>query len=144
MTVEEAIRQIKVCIDQMNDRYGSVVFDEWALISLTQNKGRVLCYFGPRHEEFAKNLARDLGTLHVELLDGQYSAGDFEFARHGVGTGFEAFMVLGGGVHLICNNTVSSMNDITRNPRWLNAQIPFAALGDAARANPIKAAPETA
>lgn len=142
MTLEEAIRQVKACADQMNDRYGSVVFDEWALVSLAHNKGRVLCYVGPRHEEFAKNMVRDLGALRTELLDGQYNAGDFEFSRHGVGTSFEAFMVLGEGVYLICNNTMSSMNDITKNPRWLNAQIPFAALGDMIRANPLKAAPE--
>lgn len=138
MTAEEAIRNIKACADQMNDRYGNMVFDEWAVISLAHNKGRILSYFGPRNDAFLKNFANDLGALRAELLEGKYTVGDFEFSRHGVGTGFEAFMVLGEGVYLICNNTVSSMNDITKNPRWLNAQVPFAELSDKIRSNPLK------
>jgi hypothetical protein len=140
MTAEEAIRNIKVCTDQMNDRYGNMVFDEWAIISLAHNKGRILSYVGPRNDDFLKNFARDLGTLRAELLAGKYTIGDFEFSRHGVGTGFEVFMVLGDGLYLICNNTVSSMNDITKNPRWLNAQVPFAELGDQVRSDPLKLA----
>ena len=83
---------------------------------------------------------KDLEALRADLLAGNYSIGDFEFSRHGVGTGFEAFMVLGEGLYLICNNTVSSMNDITKNPKWLNAQVPFAELGDNVRAHPLKLA----
>lgn len=139
MTVEEAAKLIKVCADQMNDRYGKVVFDEWAVIALAQNKGRIISYTGPRREAFLKNFDQDLGTLRAELLDPKYRAGDFEFARHGVGTSFEAFMVLGGGTYLICNHTVASMNDIAKDPRWLNAQVPFAELSDKIRSNPIEA-----
>jgi hypothetical protein len=137
MTVEEAIRNIKVCMDQMNDRYGNMVFDEWAVISLAHNKGRIVTYVGPRNDAFLKNFANDLGSLRSELVEGQYATGDFAFSRHGVGTGFEAFLVLGDGLYLICNNTVASMNDITKNPKWLNAQVPFAEMGDTVRANPL-------
>ena len=94
-------------------------------------------YYAPRNDAFLKNFANDLGGLRAGLLDSKYTVGDFEFARDGVGTGFEAFMVLGVGIYLICNNTQSSMNDIARDPRWLNAQVPFVELSDKVRANPL-------
>ena len=137
MTLDEITSQIKNCASQMNARYGAVVFDEWAIVSLVQNKARILSYIGPRNDDFLKNFARDLGTLRAELVAGQYGAGDFEFARHGIGTGFESFLVLGTGVYLICNNTHESMDSITKNPRWLEAQVPFAELADKVRTHPV-------
>jgi hypothetical protein len=137
MTLEEIGGQIKACAEQMNARYGGVVFDEWAVVSLAENKARVLAYTGPRNDDFLKNFARDLGPLRTGLLGGKYSAGDFEFARHGVGTAIEAFLVLGNGLYLICNNTRDSMDGIAKNPRWLGAQVPFAELADKVRANPL-------
>src|SRR5262249_9796813 len=105
-----------------------------------QQKARILAYIGPRNDAFLQNFAKDLGSLRAGLLEAKYSVGDFEFARHGVGTGFEAFMVLGIGTYLICNNTQASMNDIAGNPKWLNAQVPFAEFSDKVRANPLKLA----
>ena len=140
MNVTETIQHIKGCASQMNDRYGSPVFDEWAVLSLAQDKAQVLAYIGPRNDAFLKTFATDLGSLRTELQDTKYNTGDFEFARHGVGTSYEAFMVLGDGVYLICNNTTSSMTEIAKNPKWLNAQIPFAELSDKIRANPVTAA----
>jgi len=143
MTLDEITSQIKNCASQMNARYGSVVFDEWAVVSLMQNKARILIYIGPRNDDFLKNFARDLGTLRAELVGGQYGTGDFEFARHGIGTGFESFLVLGVGVYLICNNTHESMDAITKNPRWLEAQVPFAELADKVRAHPVAISGDT-
>ena len=137
MTLEEATKQIRACRNKMNDLYGKVVFDEWVIISLAQQKARILFYIGPRNDDFLKNFASDLGSLREELLDARYSVGDFEFSRHGVGTGFEAFVVLGEGIYLICNNTEASMDEITRDPKWLNAQVPFAELSEAVRPNPL-------
>lgn len=121
----------------MNDLYGRVVFDEWVIISLAQQKARILFYAGPRNDDFLKNFASDLGSLRSSLLDSSYNVGDFEFARHGVGTGFEAFVVLGDGIYLICNNTQASMEQISRDPKWLNAQVPFAELSEAMRPDPL-------
>jgi hypothetical protein len=143
MTLDEITGQIKNCASQMNARYGGVVFDEWAIVSLVQNKARILNYIGPRNDDFLKNFARDLGALRAELVGGQYGAGDFEFARHGIGTGFESFLVLGAGVYLICNNTHESMDSITKNPRWLEAQVPFAELADKVRAHPAAISGDT-
>jgi len=143
MTLDEVTSQIKNCAAQMNARYGSVVFDEWAIVSLVQNKARILVYLGPRNDDFLKNFAKDLGTLRAELVGGEYGAGDFEFARHGIGTGFESFLVLGTGIYLICNNTRESMDAITKNPRWLDAQVPFAELADRIRAHPVALSSDT-
>jgi hypothetical protein len=124
MTIEEATNWVKQCAEQMNARYKKVVFDEWAIVSVAHKKSRILSYSGPRNDEFLKNFANDLGVLRTELLKPR-AAGDFEFARHGVGTLFEAFMVLADGVYLICNNTMNSMDGITGDARWIDAQVPF-------------------
>lgn len=133
MTLDQATKSIQTCAEQMNARYKKVVFDEWAIISLSDRKGRLLAYIGPRKQGFQKNFLEDAGALRAGLLLQQTNIGDFEFARHGVGTGFEAYMVLGEGIFLICNNTVQSMDGITQDPRWLEAQVPFVELSDKVR-----------
>jgi len=137
VTLDEAISSIKTCAGQMDAHYGKTVFDEWAVVSLVENKARVLAYVGPRNDEFLHSFAKDLGTLRAELFNGNYGIGDFEFARHGIGTGFESFLVLGNGLYLICNNTSETMDAIAKNPRWLGAQVPFAELSDKVRGNPL-------
>jgi hypothetical protein len=137
MTLENVCGQIKKCAEQMNSRYGGVVFDEWVVVSLERNRARILDYTGPRNDDFLKNFVTDLGALRTALLDASYGAGDFEFSRHGVGTGFEAFLVLGEGLYLICNNTVESMDSLSKDPRWLGAQVPFAELAEKVRNNPL-------
>jgi hypothetical protein len=137
MTLEQANKLVKSCAEQMNARYQKVVFDEWAIISLAEKKGRLLAYMGPRKSGFQENFLADAGQLRAGLLNTRPNVGDFEFARNGVGTGFEAFLVLGEGTFLICNNTVQSMDGITRDPRWLGAQVPFVELSDQIRVDPL-------
>jgi len=130
MTLEQAIASVKSCADAMNARYQKVVFDEWALVSLGEHRGRLLAYIGPRKEGFRKNFLADAGSLRASLLAQEQPVGTFEFARNNVGTGFEAFMVVGNGLYLICNNTVQSMDTIARDPLWLGAQVPFVELSE--------------
>jgi hypothetical protein len=137
MTLDETNQQIQSCAKRMNDHYGSVVFDEWAVVSLVQQKARILAYNGPRNDAFLKNFADDLGTLRAELMKSKYTVGDFEFARDAKGTCFEAFIVLAKGVYLMCNNTQSSMDEIVKDPRWLNAQVPFAEFAEKVRSSPL-------
>src|ERR1041384_6748209 len=137
MTLDDAISQIRASVDLMNARYGKTVFNEWAVLAFHEKTGRVLAYTGPRKDDFMKNFSSDLGGLSSELTDDKYSTGDFEFSRHGVGTGFEAFMVLAPGIYLICNNTHASMEDIAKDQRWLVAQVPFVELSDKIRGNPV-------
>lgn len=137
MKLEETVGLVRDCANRMNSQYGRVVFDEWVVVSLVQRKARIFDYMGPRNDDFLKNFANDLGALRTALLDGNFAVGDFEFARHAVGTRFEAFMVLGPGLYLICNNTQSSMEEIAKDSRWLSAQVPFAELSDKFRSNPL-------
>ena len=130
MNLSETMQAIRACATQMDAQYGKTVFDEWVVVSLQEPQARVLGYIGPRHEAFAKNFTRDLGGLRASLLNGRHQVGDFDFARHAAGTSFEAFMVLGAGRYLICNNTQSSMDEIAKDPRWLVAQVPFAELSE--------------
>ena len=138
MKLDEAITLIKQQTDRMNSLYGSVVFDELAIISFQEKKGRVLNYQGPRKENFQKNFTSDVETLRSELLTTKHQTGDFEFARHASGTSFDAFMVLGDEIYLICNNTTQSINGITKDSRWLSAQVPFAELTEKFRGNPLE------
>jgi hypothetical protein len=137
MTLKQARDLIQTCVGQMNARYQKVVFDEWAIIALSDKRGVLLAYVGPRKEGFQQNFLSDAGSLRAGLLAHKYDVGDFEFARHGVGTGFESFMVLGEGIYLICNNTVQSMDGIAKDPRWIGAQVPFVELSDQFRDDPM-------
>ena len=130
MDLSETMQAVRACATQMDAHYGTTVFDEWGVVSLREEQARVLGYVGPRHEAFVKYFTRDLGGLRQSLLKGKHQVGDFEFARHAAGTSFEAFMALGAGLYLICNNTQTSMDEIAKNPRWLRAQVPFADLSE--------------
>jgi hypothetical protein len=137
MNIDDATKRIQHCAEQMQARYGKPVFNEWVIIELAGQKGRILTYIGPRKEGFKNNFFADAGALREGLLDTQYQIGDFEFARHGVGTGFESFMVLGRDLYLICNNTAESMDGITKDPKWLGAQVPFVELSEQFRSDPL-------
>ena len=65
---------------------------------------------------------------------------DFEFTRNGVGPAFESFMVVGDRMYLICNNTVQTMDAISRDPLWLGAQVPFVELSEKFRSDPLSLA----
>jgi len=138
MTIEEATNLIGGYAERMNDLYHKVVFDEWAIVSLIQHKAKILAYIGPRKDDFQKNFATDVQDLRADLLSRRHSIGDFEFARHGVGTKLEAFLMVGNGLYLICNNTAQSMSAIAKDPLWLSAQVPFVELSDQFRSNPLE------
>ena len=137
MTLDDAITVIRSHLGRMDDLYGKTVFDEWAVVAIFDRKGRILHYAGPRKEDLLKSFSTDIREFGAELLAGQQSIGDFDFSRHGAGTHFDAYVVLGEGCYLICNNTAQSMAGITKEPRWLKAQIPFAELSDRFRSEPL-------
>jgi hypothetical protein len=141
MTLEEATNLIGGYAERMNDLYRKVVFDEWAIVSFVQHRAKVLAYLGPRKDDFQKNFATDVQDLRADLLSQRHSIGDFEFSRHGVGTKLEAFVMVGDGLYLICNNTAQSMSAIAKDPLWLSAQVPFVELSDRFRSDPVKPAP---
>lgn len=139
LTLEQAWNSVLHCAEEMNARYRDIVFDELAIVSIDDTQARTLSYEGPRKEAFSESFPKDSANLRATVRSsGQhYDAGDFEFSHAGAGTGFEAFMMLGKGLCLICNNTGKSMDGISKNPRWLEAQIPFAELSDQFRSQPL-------
>jgi len=137
MTLVQTLDKIQRCSATMDDHYGKVVFDEWAVVSLKNGGERIVSYHGPRKEHFQKNFVNDLGSLRAELLTTKHAPGHFDFARNAVGTGFEAFVCAGDELYLLCSNTQSSMNNITQEPRWLEAQKAFAGLTECFRADPL-------
>jgi hypothetical protein len=137
MTLEEAINTVRTHIRRMQEVYRKPVFDEWALVAMLGNKGKALCYEGPRREEFHRDFNQDAQAFAADLRRTTHNLGDFDFSRHGVGTKFDAFLVVGEGLFLICNNTQQSMTDITQDPLWLSAQVPFVELSDSFRSNPL-------
>jgi len=139
MTLSQTLDSVKRCSDSMNARYGKTVFDEWAIVSLRRGRERIVAYTGPRKEDFQKNFVQDLGPLRAEVLTTKHAPGYFDFARHEVGTGFEAFVCVGEELYLICNHTQASMHDIAKDARWLDAQKAFAELTETFRAEPLAA-----
>lgn len=140
MRLDQATELITTCAEQMNARYKKVVFNEWAILSLEPHRGHLLAYRGPRKEGFQKNFLTDVGSLREGLLNDGYNVGDFEFTRNGVGPAFESFMVVGDRMYLICNNTVQTMDAISRDPLWLGAQVPFVELSEKFRSDPLSLA----
>ncbi|MCS7338897.1 MAG: hypothetical protein NZ739_11810 [Verrucomicrobiae bacterium] len=120
----------------MSELYGATVFDEWAIIHVRDRKARVIHYIGPRRAEFVTGIA-ELKDALDGLLSNELGCGDFAFERHAVGPQADALLVLGPDTYLICNNTTLSIHQITQNPLWLQAQVPFAELAEKFRADPL-------
>jgi len=137
MKLDQAVNLIKNCAERMNSMYGKTVFDEWVVLSFIAGKANIVRYMGPRQDGFQKNFGRDAGELRPTLMRQDHGPGDFEFARYGNGTHFEAMMVVGQQLYLICNNTANSMDGITKDSRWLSAQVPFLELTETFRKDPV-------
>lgn len=137
MTLDQAIPRLRDCARRMNEIFGRTVFDEWAIVSLLPERSRLLDYTGPRQDEFTGKFTRDLATLRQSLLTGRHNFGDFEFAREGKGTQFDAFICVGDGVYVMCNNLYTTIAEITKDPKWLNAQVPFVELSEKFRSSPV-------
>jgi hypothetical protein len=137
MTLDEARTQIRSHLERMNALYGGVVFDEWAVIFVATNQVTLLHYEGGRREQFQKNFAVDAEPLRQAVRGQLHEFGDFEFAHASVGTSFDAGMVLGEGIYLICNNTANVTSGITKDPRWRGAQVAFVELSEKFRSNPV-------
>jgi hypothetical protein len=137
MKLDQAVGAIKLCAEKMNGMYGRIVFNEWVVLSFGDGGAKMIAYSGPRKEHFQSNFASDVEELRPRLLSHQCVPGDFEFAWYGSGTGFEAFMVAGTRIYLIWNNTGNSMDNLSKDPRWLRAQVPFLELTESFRNDPL-------
>jgi hypothetical protein len=137
MTLEQAIELIQNHLARMDDLYGKKVFDEWAVVSVFERKAGILHYVGPRREDLQETFANDIRHFSKELMGGRQHIGHFDFSRDASGVQFDAYIVVGEGCFLVCNNTTQSMAGITKEARWLRAQVPFAELSEKFRSNPL-------
>ena len=138
MKLDEAIHSVKQGFKKINEAYGRTVFDEWAIISLQSIQGTIYDYSGPRHSDFQKNFLENLIPLRAEIDNDELEPGEFAFSREAPGTNFDAFIVLGDNLFLLCNHTEKTMEEITRDPRWKKAQQPFVMLCEKFRNNPLR------
>jgi hypothetical protein len=129
MDLAAARNLVEQCITRMNQVYGRPVFDEWAIIRM-ESTPEVLAYSGPRDAEFESQLHDDLMPLRNELAEAGDTPGEFAFSREAEGTSADAFIFLGSGCYLICNNTQKSMKEVTADPLWLKAQASFVTLSE--------------
>lgn len=136
MNLVQATNLIGQCVQRMDQLYGTTVFDEWAIIHVQDKKARIVHYSGPRLANFTATVS-ELKESFDDLFSSELGCGDFSFERHAVGPQADALMVLGPDTYLICNNTKLSIHQITQNPLWLQAQVPFAELSEKFRANPL-------
>ncbi|MFI5335946.1 MAG: hypothetical protein ACHQ5A_04135, partial [Opitutales bacterium] len=137
-TLADARTAIIAALGRMNAAYAAIVFDEWVLVSLKPERGAILAYQGPRAETYKKQFTLDLASMLAEMAGQKLSVGDFAFAAEAKGTHYDACLRLGDSSYLFCNHTTKTMTDIRLSPRWRDAQVPFAALSEKFRADPLE------
>ena len=137
MNFKEAFVAIERRLSEMNEAYHRPVFDEWAVVDLSTKEDRVLQYLGPREHEFEETFARDFQKLRAFSDGGKRTAGQFEFVRDAEGTEIDAFIVLGEGIFLVCNNTDRTVEEIADDVSWSAAQAPFLDLAEGFRQDPL-------
>jgi hypothetical protein len=126
MDLATATAQIEKSFQKLNAAYGRTVFDELAIVRLAENTLELLHYEGPRYEVFTTEFADSTFSLRKELTAEQSDkGGEFSFTREGEGASMDAYICLGSKVYLFCNHTEKSMNEITEDPAWLQAQGEF-------------------
>lgn len=137
MTLSEARLMISQCATRMNAKSGEVVFDEWAVVTLSGNGAKLAVYEGPRIEQFRLHFKADIRPLQAELEGRQLAVGDFGFAAEAVGTAYDACVRIGPTAYLWWNNTDASMTDIRKTGAWLPAQKTFMELCETFQKDPV-------
>jgi len=138
MNLPDAHMAILQTFAKMKALYNQPVFNEWVLVKLARDTGAVLAYDGPRADLYQANFKKDIAPLQVEMEARKMVVGDFEFVQGAHGTHFDACIRLGPASYLFCNHTTKSMQDIRRDPKWLEAQKPFVELSAKFRADPLE------
>jgi len=136
MNTAAASDRIKNALINMETAIGEPVFDEWALAEKTSPGWKLIEYGGSRKEEFLAEFNTDIAALKNTLDPSQIQLGDFAFSHEGHGTGFDAHMCIGEHLVVLFNNTEKSTGEITKNPKWTQAQVYFAELLEAFIADP--------
>lgn len=137
MLLKEARPLIARAADRMNAKSGDVVFDEWAVVTLSEHGAKLAVYDGPRVEQFRRHFTADIRPLQAELKGRRLAVGDFGFAAQAEGTAYDACVRIGPAAYLWWNNTDASMADIRETGAWLPAQKTFMDLCETFRQDPV-------
>ncbi len=127
MNLKSVIARIQKSFKKMNEAYGRPVFDELAIVQVTDVSTLSLHYYeGAREAEFLNEMMEDSVALRNDVGDTRNNlGGEFGFTREGGGEGIDAYICLGPRIFLLCNNTAQSMEEVTKDGRWLQAQGEF-------------------
>jgi hypothetical protein len=140
MNLKEAVQLIESSSQAMNRAYKRTVFDEFALVAMEDRNLYLVWYSGPRQDTFRATFIEDTAALQADAFSGftrEWHAGDFEFTASGIGSQSEAFLVTGSRQFLLCTNTKLSMREISHDPLWLGAQVPFADMAERFQRDPL-------
>lgn len=126
MNLQTAISRIAKSFSKLDAAFGRPLFDELAIVSLAGGAFKILYYKGRNKSEFMAEFAENTLLLRKELSEDQTAlGGEFSFTRDGEGANMDAYICLGPDAYLFCNHTHSTMEEITKDPRWLDAQGEF-------------------
>lgn len=127
MNLKPAITRIQKSFAKMNEAYGRPVFDEIAIVQVSEATTLTLHYYeGDREAGFLNEMMDDSVALRNDVGDTRNNlGGEFGFTREGGGEGIDAYICLGPRIFLLCNNTAQSMEEVTKDARWLQAQGEF-------------------
>lgn len=137
MDLSAAKQLVETSFGRMNALYGTVVFDEWIILTLGSRMVGALSYVGPREETYRSQLAADVQPLIAEAIDDAKTVGDFDFTTKGTGTKHDAIIKIAASAYLVCNNTEKSFAEIRADARWLKAQTVFFDLCEKFRGDPL-------
>ena len=138
MNLNDARTLITRCAERMDTLGGGTVFDEWAVVALSQGSARLAAYQGPRIESFRQRFNADIRPLQTELEGRHLAIGEFAFASAASGTAYDACVRIGTGTYLWWNNTTATLEDLRARGAWMPAQKTFADLCEAFRQNPVQ------
>ncbi len=141
MNLETAVARLQQTIAKIDEAYQRPVFDEIAVVALSDSGIRLHHYQGPDEENFRRQSADKTLLLRRELdSEKTETGGEFGFTREAEGESFDAYICLGPSIYLFCNNTQKSMEEITADPRWLEAQKRFFNASQIFAADPVRLA----
>lgn len=128
MNVEKMEGLVGKTLDRMAAICNEPVFDEWALVSLTDTGLSLVEYNGERYDDFLASFSEDFSALKT-VFDAQLPGiGEFAFSYEGAGTGFDAFVCVGNNLFLLFNNTQKSTTEIAQSAGWKASQVAFVEL----------------
>lgn len=137
MDIRSAALKVKEKLDFLKATQGKVLFNEWVLVQIKDNKWKVLLYQTPRKEDLKAHFKDDISSLKLlKPLDSQI--GEFGFSDTGHGTHFDAYIHAGEDVFFLLNNTSKPASEITNDSSWEKAQAEFEELQEIFILDPVE------